>query len=69
MTGGKLTRISEVGSLLSVLVNFVLILFWYSKTLLAMGWMVWDSNRSEARFSMPIQNDPEPHPASSAMCT
>jgi hypothetical protein len=40
MTGGKLPRISEVESLLSVFVNFVLISFWYSKTLLAMGWMV-----------------------------
>jgi hypothetical protein len=67
MTGGRLPRISEVGSLLSVFVNFVFISFFYFKTLLDMGCMVWDSNPGGARFSMPIQNDPEPHPASYTM--
>lgn len=69
MTGVKLPRISEAVSLLSVFVNFVLISFWYTKTLLAMGWMIWDSNPGGARFSMPIQSDPELHPASYILST
>jgi hypothetical protein len=31
---------------------------------LAMGWTAWDSNPDEDRFSIHVQTDPGPHPAS-----